>query len=128
MLVTVTEVLFQLSVRDLGVTLDSNLSIHGHISEICKSAYDQLRKIRSVSSLLPRSAIIQLVVSLILSTVDYCNSLLAGLPAAEIKRLQQVLISAARVIFKTRKHEHVSPPLLKIQWLPVTASGPSLHQ
>ena len=115
------EVPFQPSVRDLGVTLDSTLSMHGHISLICKSAHYQLRKIRSISSLLPQSAIIQLVVSLILSRVDYCNSLLAGLPNSEIKRLQLILNNAARMIFKARKHQHISPFLMKLHWLPVTA-------
>ena len=112
---------FQQSVRDLGVMLDSNLSMHGHISLICKSAHYQLRKIRSISSLLPQSAIIQLVVSLILSRVDYCNSLLAGLPHSEIRRLQLILNNAARLIFKARKHNHISPFLIKLHWLPVTA-------
>lgn len=115
------EVPFQTCVRDLGVMLDSTLSMHSHITLICKSANFQLRKIRSISSLLPQSAIIQLVVSLILSRVDYCNSLLAGLPASEIKRLQLVLNNAARLIFKARKRNHISPLLVKLHWLPVTA-------
>ena len=115
------EVPFQSSVRDLGVLLDSSLSMHGQVSAICKNAYFQLRKIRSISSLLPQSAVIQLVVSLVLSRVDYCNSLLAGLPTTELQRLQRILNSAARVIFKARKHEHVSPLLFKLHWLPVTA-------
>ena len=114
-------VAFQQSVRDLGVMLDSNLSMHDHISLICKSAHYQLRKIRSISSLLPQSAIIQLVVSLILSRVDYSNSLLAGLPSSEIRRLQLILNNAARLIFKARKHTHITPLLIKLHWLPVTA-------
>ena len=67
------EVPFQSSVRDLGVLLDSSLSMHGQVSAICKNAYFQLRKIRSISSLLPQSAVIQLVVSLTLSRVVYCR-------------------------------------------------------
>ena len=116
-----SDVSFQSKVRDLGVTLDAALSMHDQISSLCKSAFFHLRRIRSISALLPQSAVIQLVVSLILSRVDYCNSLLAGLPSTEINRLQYILNSAARVIFKKSKRDHITPLLVQLHWLPVQA-------
>merc|ERR1712074_386285 len=45
----------------------------------------------------------------------------AGLPNSEIKRLQLILNHGVRMIFKARKHQHISPFLMKLHWLPVTA-------
>ena len=116
-----SDIPFQPSVRDLGVTLDATLRMHDQISTICRSAFFHLRRIKSISAFLPQSAVIKLVVSLILSRVDYCNSLLAGLPLTEINRLQHVLNCAARAIFKKSKREHITPLLIKLHWLPVQA-------
>lgn len=114
-----TEIPFQKSVRDLGVWIDSTLSMHEQISQICRSCNFQLRKISSVRSFLTQEAVIQLVTSLILSRLDYCNSLLAGLPSKQISRLQRVQNNAARLIFRKSKRTHVTPLFMKLHWLPV---------
>ena len=53
------------------------------------------------------------------SRLDYCNSLLAGIPVALLQKLQRVQKAAARVITKTAKYEHISPVLMELHWLPV---------
>ena len=40
-----------------------------------------------------------LVRAMIHSRLDYCNSLLAGLPTGQMSRLQSVLRAAARLVF-----------------------------
>ena len=37
----------------------------------------------------------------------------------KIQRLQYVLNSAARLVTLSRKHDHVSPVLMELYWLPV---------
>ena len=54
-----------------------------------------------------------------LSHLDYCNSLLVGLPQYLIKRLQGVQHAAARSILRTPRSEHISPLLQNLHWLPV---------
>ena len=56
--------------------------------------------------------------SLVLSRLDYCNSLLSGIPQQLIDKLQKVQNCSARLIFKTTKCTHVSPLLAKLHWLP----------
>jgi hypothetical protein len=107
-------------VKKLGVFLDSTLSMHDQVSHICKTANFELRKISSVRSFLTTAAAAQLVSSLILSRLDYCNSLLSGLPAEELSRLQRVQNNAARLILKQSKRNHVTPLLIKLHWLPVS--------
>ena len=53
------------------------------------------------------------------SRIDSCNALLFGLPNFLIQRLQHVLNSAARVIARSRKFDHITPLLIELHWLPV---------
>ena len=50
------DVPFVSSVKNLGVTLDSNLSMSQHISNTCKAAYIQIRHISSIRHLLTNQA------------------------------------------------------------------------
>ena len=51
--------------------------------------------------------------------LDYCNSLLAGIPQKLINKLQCVMNCAARLVCKVPKREHVTPLLVGLRWLPV---------
>ena len=51
--------------------------------------------------------------------IDYCNSLLYGQPKCILRRLQSVLNSAARLIHLTSRHEHITPLLIQLHWLPI---------
>ena len=70
---------------------------------------------------LSTDATITLVTSLICSTMDYCNSIFAGLPNSMIDCLQSVLHAAARIIRSVWKYYHITPTLRdELHWLPVT--------
>jgi len=105
------------SVRDLGVYLDADVSMTTHISRTVVSCFGILRQIRSVQRSLPRHAVTSLVTSLVLTRLDYCNSVLAGLPANLLNRLQAVINAAARLICSARKSEHITPILMDLHWL-----------
>ena len=107
------------SVKNLGVTLDNTLSMQKFISQTCQSCYCQLRCIASVRKYLTTEAAAKLVTSLILSRLDYCNALLSGLPASSIHRLQRIQNSAARLVLRKRKSDHVTPLFHFLHWLPI---------
>ncbi|CAH3026191.1 unnamed protein product, partial [Porites evermanni] len=51
--------------------------------------------------------------------VDYCNSLLYGLPENQLNKLQRVQNMCARLICNESKYCHITPLLVDLHWLPV---------
>ena len=105
---------FQPNVNDLGVVLESGLTTCDHISSVCCSAYLELRRIGSIRPFLTVEAAAELNRSRILFRIDYCNSLLAGMTSEQIALLQKIQNHAARLTFRKKRHDLVSPLLKKL--------------
>ncbi|KAI4897478.1 hypothetical protein NFI96_008600 [Prochilodus magdalenae] len=105
--------------RSLGVILDGQLSFSAHIANLTRSCRFLLYNIQRIRPFLSQEATQLLVQSLVISRLDYCNSLLAGLPLRAIRPLQLVQNAAARLIFNLPKFTHVTPLLRSLHWLPV---------
>ena len=90
-----------------------------HISSVCRAAYLELKRIASIRPYLTQSATAQLVSSAITSRLDYCNTILAGLPLKQISRLQRVQNNAAKRVLRKSKYDHVTPLLQELHWLPI---------
>ncbi len=80
----------------------------------CRFALHNIRKIRPF----PTQHAAQL---LVISRLDYCNALLAGLPSCTFKPLQIIQNAAARLVFREPKRAHVTPLFISLHWLPVAA-------
>jgi hypothetical protein len=89
------------------------------VINICRAAYLEMRRISSIRQFLTSEATKTLVCSFVLSRIDYANSLLSGCPQYLFDRLQRVQNSAARLVMKAKKSDHVSPILHALHWLPV---------
>ena len=92
-----------------------------HINFICKTAFLELRRISTIRHYLTDDATKTFVVSLVLSRIDYCNCLLAGLPQSLVGKLQRVQNSAARLVVRALPHVHIISILRHLHWLPVRA-------
>ncbi|KAM9394617.1 uncharacterized protein ACWYII_033223 isoform 2-T2 [Salvelinus alpinus] len=109
------------SAKNLGVILDNTLSFSTNIKAVTRSCRFMLYNIRRVRPCLTQEAAQVLIQALVISRLDYCNSLLAGLPACAIKPLQLIQNAAARLVFNLPKFSHVTPLLRSLHWLPVEA-------
>ena len=114
-----TEIKPSLKVRNLGSWFDSTLAMSVHITKLCSSAFYHLHNIRRIKKYLSRQTTETLVHAFVSSRIDYCNSLLYGLPTNQLQKIQRVQNAAARVVCGLPKFCHISPILKRLHWLPV---------
>lgn len=105
--------------RNLGVLFNSGLTMERQVKSAIKSAFYHLRLIARIRRLLIQSAKKTLVRAFVLSRLDYCNSLFAGLPDKTIICLQMVQNAATRLILRRGKREGAIPLVKELKWLPV---------
>jgi len=74
------------AVCDLGIMLDAEVTMSTHVSAVVKASFAALRRIRSVRRSIPRRALLTLIQALVVSKVDYCNSVLAGVSDTLLRR------------------------------------------
>ena len=61
----------------------------------------------------------RIVNAFVISRIDYCNSILYGLPTAEHEKQQRVQNIAARLITGSGRRDHITPVLKNLHWLPI---------
>ena len=88
------------SIKYLGMQMDSNLNFKQHINHKCQSAMFNFLRIKSIRHLLDEDNTASLCLSLCISHLDYCNSLLYGLPDTSISKLQRIQNMCAHLVFK----------------------------
>src|SRR5208282_2568589 len=89
---------YQKQQKNLGVTLDSELTMQVHANNVARSCFYQLKQLRSVRRTLSRDATLTLVHAFVSSRVDNCNSLLCRPDRTVINELHGVLNAAATLI------------------------------
>ena len=102
----------------LGVNLDQHLSFEKNVNKITSSCYNELRKLYRIKQYLSLESRKIAVQNLIISRLDYCNAILAGLNIKEITKLQRVQNAACLFIFNLRK-ESCREFRYNLHWLPV---------
>ncbi len=103
--------------RNLGVVIDDKFNFTDHITKTVRSCRFALYNIKKIRPFLSEHATQLLVQALVLSRLDYCNALLAGLPASSIKPLHLIQNAAARLNFNEPKRTQ----FINLHWLPIAA-------
>ncbi|XP_034017384.1 uncharacterized protein LOC117502434 [Thalassophryne amazonica] len=107
------------SVTNLGVKFNPQLSFDAHVTSICKTSFFHLQNISRLRPSLSIPAAEKLVHAFVSSRLDYCNTFLIGIPGRSLQKLQYVQNSAARILMRVRKDEHITPILHTLHWLPI---------
>ena len=110
------------AVRNLGSWFDSQLTMSSHIRKLCtcSAAFYHLCNIRRIRNLSQETAG-SLVHAFITSRIDYCNSLLYGLPNNQLAKIQRVLNASARLVCIAPRLCHITPIMRDLHWLPTRA-------
>ena len=106
-------------VKILGVIQDSRLSMEKHVSSICQKGFYQLYRLNQIRKFLTVQSTQTLVHAFVSSNLDYCNSLLYGIPDYLLNKLQRVQNAAARLVMCVLKYDHITGVLCQLHWLPV---------
>ena len=106
-------------IKYLGANLDQHLNFKMHIALKCGTAMYNLYKIRQIRSVLTEEACRTIIQGLVLSHLDFANSILAASPDNIIKMLQRVQNMAAKVILGKNRQDSPSACLIRLHWLPI---------
>jgi len=106
-------------VRNLGVLFDANASMSLQVANVCKAASYSLWRVGKIRHLLDRKMTEKLIHAFVTSRLDCCNSILTGIQSYQLRKLQAIQNSAARLVCRIRRSEHITPILKQLHWLPV---------
>ena len=93
-------------VRDLGVQLDSELTMKRHVAMVAALCVNHLHRLRQIRHRAGKEVTTQLVIAFITTCLDYCNSMLAGLtPRLKSKFGERALSHAGPVTWNSLSSE-----------------------
>ena len=102
------------SVKSLGVTIDSRLT---NLLITCQASYFHIPAWRHVRGSMSSDIVKSIAITIVCAWLDYCNSLLYGVSAANLNKLQRVQNTLARVITGTKNRDHMTLVLQALHWL-----------
>ena len=107
----------------LGIWIDDNLSMTKQINNVCSQGYRTLKNLWQISSKINNIQLkIQLIHSCLLSKLNYCSVLYHSLPKKEQFKLDKLLKSSVRFIFRIvgrDRRNPITPFLQKLHFLPI---------
>ena len=107
------------SIKNLGVTFDTALTMSEHVTSLCKSINFLLWNLARIRRFIDHGAASNAMRALVLSKLDYANALLSGCRSKDIARLQRLQNRAARIVFQVPRRSSTTPLLKSLHWLPI---------
>ena len=89
--------------------------MRSHVSKAASNCFAAIHRLRSICRLVSQPVLL----SLIMTGLDYDSVTLAGLPGHLLYRLQSVLNAAARLVCYAQKYDHITHLLWDLHWLRV---------
>ena len=101
--------------------MDKHLSLRHHVKVKCKAAMFNLIRIKRLRPYLTESTCNILVMSLVMSHIDYANSILMKLPDCVLGQMQRVQDIAAKIVMGKSKYDSSTQCRKALHWLPIKA-------
>lgn len=106
-------------VKNLGGYMDEVMSMEKQVQTVVRSANFHMRRIAKIRHFLDTDICAKVINATVTSRLDYHNGLLCGIHDKHIKSLQLVQNNAARLLSQSSRHQHITPTLIQLQWLPI---------
>jgi len=92
-----------------------------NISFVTKSHFFRLQRICQIKRCLNEKRLQTLVQALVLSRLDYCNTILINLPDTTLYQITTILHSAARLVESLKPMDHINPDFRQLHWISIKA-------
>ena len=110
---------FVKTVKNLGIHMDQALSMESQVVELKKKCFLTLRNICKIRYLLSTSQLKEVVNSLVVSCLDYCNGLYFGVSEKVLNQLQLIQNACAKAVTGKYKYDHLDGDLEDLHWLTI---------
>ena len=110
---------FVSTAKNLGIRLDSPLTMTPQVKYLKTICFNTMRKIAKMKYFLTPAQCETLTHALVFSALDYCNSLYNGISSANMQQLQAIQNRACRTVLGLKKRESTDEHLKKLHWLKV---------
>ena len=107
------------TIKYLGAWLDQELQMKQHIVNKCRTAMLNIQRIKHLGPLLTEDITQVLVLGLVISHIDYCNSLFVGLPEIDISKLQRIQNVGPKLVLNKPRSHSATETLRLLHWLPI---------
>ena len=104
------------SVKILGMSVDCNLTWASHVSLVIRRCYSIISGLGKLSHRLPCDVKRFLIEALVFPHILYCLTVYGACGITQRHRLQRVLNQCARIVFCSKRRDHVSPLLRRLNW------------
>jgi hypothetical protein len=106
-------------ITTLGLVIDNSLTFSKHVKTVSRACMFHIRALRHIRHLLSQHDANTIASCLIHSKLDYLNSVLYNTSAANIKTLERLQTTAARVVLQAPYRTPASELLNTLHWLPI---------
>ena len=104
-------------IHNLGFFMDNTLKNQVHINNLTSLAFNQMLNIRRICSKLDHDTTRTIIQALVMSKLNYYNSLLLGSVDYQLKKIQRIQNMACRIVCNLHKFDHVTPSMHELHWL-----------
>ena len=105
------------TVRNLGVTMDPELSWKHHVKQVTNRCFGLLIGLFHVRHVLPLDLLPRIIDALVMSHIRYCIQVFGSACHTVITEIQRIINFSARILSGRRKYDHISDVLQQLNWL-----------